>query len=74
MQQPLAYGRNIRLTFTKGNFNVKVHSATGQQYSWFVADDRNEFEIEAGAISDILHPQISFQSAAGEMQVSVGLR
>ncbi len=73
VQQPLVYGRNIRLTFAKGNFNVKVHSATGQHYSWFVADDRNEFEIDAGAISDILHPQISFQAVSGEMQVTVDL-
>ncbi|WP_028789025.1 hypothetical protein [Terrimonas ferruginea] len=74
MQQPLTYGRNIRLTFVKGNFTVKVHSATGQEYSWFVADDRNEFDIAAGNISDIIHPQISFQSASGEKQVSVELR
>jgi hypothetical protein len=73
MQQPLVYGRNIRLTFAKGNFNVKVHRATGQYYSWFVADDRNEFEIEAATINDILYPQISFKSAAGEMQVRVDL-
>ncbi|MBI3139812.1 MAG: nucleotidyl transferase AbiEii/AbiGii toxin family protein [Sphingobacteriales bacterium] len=71
MQQPLEYGRNIRLTFAKGNFQVRVHSATGQEYSWFVADDRNEFEIETGTIAGIMHPQISFKSVSGEMQVNV---
>ncbi len=71
--QPLVYGKNIHLTFEKGNFQVRMHSAMGQEKSWFVPDDRNEFEIEAATISDILQPQISFKSGSGEMLVSVDL-
>lgn len=73
MQQPLVYGKNIRLKFVKGNFQVRVHSANSGEYTFFVPDDRNDFEIEASRISNIMHPQISFKSVSGEMQVTVEL-
>lgn len=54
--KPIQYGKNIRTRFSKGNFEVKVHSATGQSVGRFIADDRKEFIISAQEIREILHP------------------
>ncbi|MEP7375981.1 MAG: hypothetical protein ABI675_21475 [Chitinophagaceae bacterium] len=69
----IQYGKNIRIRFSKGNFEVKVHSATGQSIGRYIPDDRKEFIISAQEIREILHPQISFKSTAGELHVDFEL-
>ena len=69
---PVEYGKNIRIRFSKGNFQVKVHSATGQEFIRFIPDDRKEFIILAQEIGEILHPQISFKSV-GELHLDFEL-
>lgn len=67
--KPLAYGKNIRIRFSKGNFEVKVHSSTGQSIARFIPEDSKQFEILASEINEIQHPQISFKSITGELHV-----
>ncbi len=69
----ILYGKNIRIRFSKGNFELKVHNATGQSIGRLIPDDGKEFTLSSQEIKEILHPQISFKSNAGELHVDFEL-
>lgn len=66
MPRPVEYGRDIHLSFSKGNFSLRIRGVTGVHFELFVQDRRKEFTIDAHEISHLRQPQISFRVQSKE--------